>query len=615
MTGFRRKTKVVTIGGVPLGGDYPVRIQSMTNTSTLDTNATVEQIIALHRAGSHYVRMTVMSLREAENLAEIKKMLNALGIEIPLVADVHFNPSIAKTAARIVEKVRINPGNFGGILPAKEYSEQEFISSFEKARKEFVELLDICKKHKTALRIGVNHGSLSPRMISKFGDTPEGMVESAMEFLHICEEMNFHNVVVSLKSSNTRLMILANLLMAGEMDKAGMNYPLHLGVTEAGSEEDGRVKSAAGIGLLLVKGIGDTIRVSLTEDSVREIPVARKLVEYYACTKIAEKDRFSGVMESISDFRKRTSGKRANIGGSNPPVVMVSAHGEGLERLLHKKDQVPDYLFAQSWSDTFSLPSGVGVIQNYSGWLSENQNNEKVFPILTAQEYSHGLKKSPVLNFIQITAEDISKNFTHRIQADETAVLVSVAEPGNGYWAHLEVFEKLRELNCDVPVIISQYYREIDFEAILLKSAVDAGGLFMEGMGDGIWLHTEPPVDIEKINSVSFSVLQAARARISKTEFISCPSCGRTMFPIEEVTARVKSRMSHLKGLKIAVMGCIVNGPGEMADADYGYIGGPGGRVNLYKGKKLVKKDIPADKALDELVRLIKDNRDWTNPE
>lgn len=615
MTAFRRLTKVVDIGGIPLGGNNPVRIQSMTNTNTLDTGATVRQIIALHQAGVHYVRMTAMNIREAENLAEIKRTLHSKGIQIPLVADVHFNPEIAKIAARHVEKVRINPGNYGGMLPVKEYSEKEYITSFEKARKEFVDLLHVCRENNTALRIGVNHGSLSPRIVSKYGDTPAGMVESAMEFLRICEEERFTNVVVSLKSSNTRLMVQANLLMVKEMDEAGMNYPLHLGVTEAGNEEDGRIKSAVGIGMLLANGIGDTIRVSLTEDPVREIPVAKNLAEFFTCKEIAVTGQVIPIVEKTMEFSKRESSVREIIGGKNPPVVIVSVGLNEVEKLFDKSDQNPDFIFVRDEPVSAQITFDAGIIQNYAVWINGNTESKKVFPILSAEEYLLEGKKSHLLNFVNVTKRDLSDEFVKRIQADKTIVLVSNAKDGNSYHAHFALFEKLQELNPDVPLIIRQVCKDADFESFLLKSSVHAGGLFLSGMGDGIWLEPVPPVDAVKVKTVSFGILQAVRARITTTEFISCPSCGRTMFDIEKVSLKVKRKMAHLTGLKIAVMGCIVNGPGEMADADYGYIGGARGKVSLFKGKKLVKKDVPESTALDELVKLIKDYGDWKEPE
>lgn len=615
MTAFRRLTKAVDIGGIPLGGNYPVRIQSMTNTPTLDTKATVRQITALHHAGAHYVRMTVTNIREAENLAEIKKALNSQGIQIPLVADVHFNPEIAKIAARLVEKVRINPGNFGGMLPVKEYSEKEYNILFEKAGKEFIDLLQVCREHNTALRIGVNHGSLSPRIVSKYGDTPSGMVESAMEFLRICEEERFSNVVVSLKSSNTRLMVLANLLMVKEMDEAGMNYPLHLGVTEAGNEEDGRIRSAVGIGMLLANGIGDTIRVSLTEDPVNEIPVAKNLAELFTCREIAAAGQLRPVGKRAMEFSKRESSAGENNRGKNPPFVIVSTGFNEAEKLFDKKDQKPDFLFVGDEPVTNQLIFDAGIIQNYAAWINGNKESKRVYPVMSAEEYLLEGEKSHILNFVNVTIKDIAEEFVKRVQADKTMVLVSNAKEGNGYHTHFDLFEKLQELNLEVPVIIRQVLEVSDYETFLLKASVHAGSLFLSGMGDGIWLEASPNFIPERVRTVSFGILQAARARISTTEFISCPSCGRTMFDIEEVTLKVKRKMAHLTGLKIAVMGCIVNGPGEMADADYGYIGGARGKVNLFKGRKLCKKDVPEATALEELVKLIKDNGDWKDPE
>jgi (E)-4-hydroxy-3-methylbut-2-enyl-diphosphate synthase len=612
MTGFRRKTKVVTIGGIPLGGDYPVRVQSMTNTNTLDTEATVRQIIDLSNAGADYVRMTVRSTKEAENLSEIKKSLLSQGIKTPLVADVHFNPAIAEIAARLVEKVRINPGNYSESKTQKDFSAEQFALDYEMLRHKFRSLLKICKEYGTALRIGVNHGSLSQRMVSKFGDTSAGMVESAMEFLRICEEEDFYQVVISLKSSNTRMMVLANQMMVAEMDRQHMNYPLHLGVTEAGNDEDGRIKSAAGIGLLLAQGIGDTIRVSLTEDPVKEIPVAKKLVAYYSGMTIGEKEGSMGSNQpTVFEFRKRISRKVEGIGGDQVPVVIadLSAFEEKGHILFKNEDQTPEFVYVGD-----KIASGNHLILDYHKWLDEPANAQKYSPLLSYDEYLLIGVRSPRINFIEITETFITPEFIKSLREDQTIVLVLNSENESGYHGQKRAFEKLNQLNCDVPVIIKRIYDAVDTESFMIKAAADVGGLFIEGFGDGIWIATGKEIHAEIVNSVSFSVLQASRARISKTEFISCPSCGRTQFDLEEVTNRIKKRTSHLKGLKIAIMGCFVNGPGEMADADYGYVGGGIGKVNLYKGHQLVKKDIPEGKSIEELIELIKESGDWTEP-
>jgi (E)-4-hydroxy-3-methylbut-2-enyl-diphosphate synthase len=612
MTGFRRKTKVVTIGGIPLGGDYPVRIQSMTNTNTLDTEATVRQVIDLSKAGADYVRMTVRTTKEAENLSEIKKSLWSRGIKTPLVADVHFNPAIAEIAARIVEKVRINPGNYSESKQLKDFSSEQFALDYEMLRDKFRSLINICKAHGTALRIGVNHGSLSQRMVSKYGDTPAGMVESAMEFLRICEAEKFDQAVISLKSSNTRMMVLANQMMVAEMDRHHMNYPLHLGVTEAGNEEDGRIKSATGIGLLLAQGIGDTIRVSLTEDPVKEIPVAKKLVAYYSGMTFGEK---KGTNDSnqpkVFEFRKRISRKVEGIGGDQVPVVIadLSAFEETGHILFKNEDLTPEFVYVGD-----EINSRSNLIIDYAKWLEEPSNSQRSFPLLSYEKYLLKGGKSTRINFVEITESVISVDFVKSISSDQSIVLVLNSEKENGYHGQKRAFEKLNQLNCDVPVIIKRRYEEADTESFMIKAAADFGGLLIEGFGDGIWITSGKEIHAEIVNSVSFSVLQASRARISKTEFISCPSCGRTQFDLEEVTNRIKKRTSHLKGLKIAIMGCFVNGPGEMADADYGYVGRGKGKVNLYKGHQLVKKDIPEGKSIEELIELIKESGDWTEP-
>lgn len=603
-----------------MGGDHPVRIQTMTNTNTLDTKATVQQIIDIANAGADYVRMTVRSPKEAENLAEIKNSLRQQGFQIPLVADVHFNPKVAEIAAGIVEKVRINPGNFTDFTNSQKakYSENQYVKDLQKLRERFVSLINICREHGTALRIGVNHGSLSNRIVSKYGDTPAGMVESAMEFLRICAEEDFHQVVVSLKSSNTRLMVLANQLMVYEMDRKNLNYPLHLGVTEAGNEEDGRIKSAAGIGLLLAQGIGDTIRVSLTEDSVKEIPVAQKIVNYYSGNIVQENVNIPSFLKNKSfEFSKRKSKQVLCIGGKQVPVV-VSDQSACVENKLVQFQQAglsPEFIYTGARKFQTSVPENVFIIQDYDTWSSGNNDDNRSFPLFSHGEFELSKTKSPLLNFVSVSSSSLTTELVKKINSEPTMVLVLDAEKKTGYTGQRIAFEILAQFNCLAPVVIRRNYDDKDAELIMIKAAADIGGLFIEGYGDGIWLQAGGVMKTETVNDVSFSVLQASRARTSKTEFISCPSCGRTLFNLEEVTNQIKKKTGHLKGLKIAVMGCFVNGPGEMADADYGYIGSGKNRVNLYKGRQIIKKDIPEEKAIGELIELLKASGDWMDPE
>lgn len=521
-----------------MGGSFPIRIQSMTSTNTMDTKATVEQAIRMIMAGCEYVRITAPGIREAENLAVIKHQLRQLGFRTPLIADIHFNPKAAEVAARIVEKVRINPGNYADRKPKPGFSftEKEYSEEIERIRERLNPLLGVCRAYGTTLRIGVNHGSLSERIMGRYGDTPEGMVQSALEFIDLCRDSGFHNLVLSMKSSNLRVMVQATRLLASRMMDMGMDYPIHLGVTEAGEGEDGRIISAAGIGALLEDGIGDTIRVSLTEDPELEIPVARAILSRYnqPPVKKTEQQKVEGATFTCDPFsyRKRISKAAKAIGGNHPPVVLLSS------------------------------PSGPVQIDEHQ--TETSIENIKLLKI---------------------------------VGGDTRAIRLEIVN-----------MEKEQDLR---PVIIHKTYPADDFEYFQVNSAIDCGSLLIDGIGDGLWLEAGPDISRETIHRTSFAILQATRMRITRTIFIACPSCGRTQFNIQESLRKIKARTGHLAGLKIAVMGCIVNGPGEMADADYGYVGAGNGRISLYKGRGVIRKNIPETEAVEVLIALIKENGDW----
>ena len=594
----------VPVGHIFIGGHNPVRVQSMTSTPTLDTEATVEQIMGLARAGCEIVRMTVQNLREAENLTVIKTELNQRGLRTPLAADVHFNPQIAFLAAKSVEKVRINPGNFalshrrGQAGNNAGGGEKER----EKVREEFLKLLEICRGYGTALRIGVNHGSLSPAIMNRYGDTPRGMVESAMEYLRICRSENFNNVVVSLKSSNTRVMVMSNRLMLKKMLQEEMNYPLHLGVTEAGEGEDGRIKSAVGIGALLTLGIGDTIRVSLTEEPGAEIPVAKDLVEHFSARTASLPEGFTDTIRlETGKYKRRLTNKAGKTGADQVPVVVSSGAGE----------PAPDYYYASGEDDLSRLPEGSSIIIPAGLWKEKFSDSPMHHPLFTAAEYEASRHPSESLNFVSLELKDLSSALLSAAAEDETLVFVLDSSHAHPSAEQLTFIKKLENAGCKNPVIIRRHFSEAVAESFRLRSAADLGIFFIDGLADGIWLENRAGERGGTAASTAFSILQSSRMRISRTEFISCPSCGRTMFDIRETAAQLKKHLSHLKGLKIAVMGCIVNGPGEMADADYGYVGSGKNHITLYKGQHQVKRNIPQEKALEELIDLIKQSGDW----
>jgi len=579
----------IFVGDLTIGGDAPVRIQSMTNTNTLDTESTVQQCIKIIEAGSDLVRLTVRNIKEAENLRLIQKKLRGEGFSTPLIADVHFNPAIAELSATIVEKVRINPGNFAG-------------SDFESP---FLNLLQICKEHNTALRIGVNHGSLSERIMNRFGDTPEGMVESAMEYLLVCKKYGFNKVVVSLKSSNTRVMIHANRLLVKTMTQENMQYPIHLGVTEAGEGEDGRIRSISGIGTLLTEGIGDTIRVSLTEEPEREIPTARRIVSLAQSYSI----KFSDTPEwSPTEYSRRQTIPVHNIGNNYVPVVIASLSGSSDMVLGDTQIPVPEYYYFRDKNN--AERRDINYIIDYKDWMQYYAGSDCHFPLYNVKDFLECDSRSSVLNFVEFETGELNNLTISELKRFNHVVLVLLNKTNDRSLVSNELFNYLIQERFNVPVIIKSTYSESNYNDYLSVTTFNNAHFFLDGLADGFWLEN-PNFPVQINNSLTFDILQASRARTYKTEFIACPSCGRTLFNIQKTLSQVQQATSHLNHLKIAVMGCIVNGPGEMADADYGYVGSSAGKIALYKNKILVKKNIPEEKAIVELVNLIKENNDW----
>ncbi|MDP6908561.1 MAG: (E)-4-hydroxy-3-methylbut-2-enyl-diphosphate synthase, partial [Flavobacteriales bacterium] len=587
----------------------------------------VAQSIRMIEAGCELVRITAPSKKEAENLANIKKELLSKGYTTPLCADIHYTPNAAEIAARIVEKVRVNPGNYTDKKKFEtiEYTDESYQKELARIRERFIPLIEICKDHGTVIRIGTNHGSLSDRILSRFGDTPLGMVESAMEFLRICEELDFHDVILSMKASNTQVMVQAYRLLVSTMMEHGMDYPLHLGVTEAGEGEDGRIKSAVGIGTLLEDGLGDTIRVSLTEEPELEIPVAKALADRYSERKVTQKpikDYMNGYPIDPFQYKKRKTETVLNIGGDNVPRVIgdlsdktsitpANLYAFGYNYSIDNDkwnltDLACDYLYLGKGSLNFTFPETLGIIQDPEVWSAENEQH---YPLFDAVDYTGNTQKSDTLNFVQSDLIGLNEEFVQQLKGDSTAVLVLHTTNTHAMPELRRAIALLMKHNCKTPVIVRREYQleEDDFQ---LFAATDIGGLLIEGLSDGAWLENVEVSD-HLINSTSFGILQAARARISKTEYISCPSCGRTLFDLQETTAKIRERTDHLKGLKIGIMGCIVNGPGEMADAHYGYVGTGNGKITLYKGQKVVRKNIPSNEALEALEDLIKENGDW----
>lgn len=610
----RRSTHEVNVGCTPLGGENPIRIQSMTNTATKDTEGCVAQSKRIIEAGGEYVRLTTQGVAEAENLKNINMALRAEGIQTPLVADVHFNPRVADVAALYAEKVRINPGNYvdaARTFKHLEYTDEEYAQELQKIANRFIPFLNICKENHTAIRIGVNHGSLSDRIMSRYGDTPEGMVESCMEFLRICVQENFKDVVISIKASNTVVMVRTVRLLAHVMEQEGMDFPLHLGVTEAGDGEDGRIKSAVGIGALLCDGLGDTIRVSLSEAPEAEIPVAKALRDY-----ILQRQGHTYIPGYASDdFDYLHPSRREtvcvnNIGGNHVPVV-ISSHFGG-EYLIEEQFQ-PDYLYCGSQLPEHRVP-GVPYIIDATAWTGETgtypafssyqtkENEPSMLPFIS-------FCNAPV-KFLFVTYATLTEEAIACLKYHPEVVVVSQTNHQNRLGEHRALVHEMMRNGLKNPVVIFQHYNEAEKEDFQLKSAADMGALLMDGLVDGIYLHNNAKMDSTLVDATAFNILQAARTRTSKTEYISCPGCGRTLYDLEDTIKRIKAATSHLKGLKIGIMGCIVNGPGEMADADYGYVGAARGKVSLYKKKECIEMNIPAEEAVEKLLQLIKDNGD-----
>ncbi len=601
----RLSTRTVYVGNVPMGSEHPVRIQSMTNTNTADAYATVKQIKQIADQGTDLVRMTTRSIKEAENLQSIKTQLLKEDYRLPLVADVHFNPRIAEAAAKIVEKVRINPGNY-----SLKHSHK---GEFAEIEKNFTRLIELCKNNQTAIRIGVNHGSLSQRIMDEYGDTPKGMVESAMEFLRTCNKNDFHQVVISLKSSNTRVMVQANRLMANTMLKEGMVYPLHLGVTEAGEGEDGRIKSAVGIGSLLTDGIGDTIRVSLTEAPEKEIPVAKTLVNHF--TSLKKHSSIPTIKEipvNPFEYSKRETIPTKSIGGFNDPVVItdVSNYTESNSSptQIKWKGKEPDFIFLEN-TPKKTHNSNIPLILPYENWLKAEHLTIS-YPLFSSVEnFIKAKSKSEELNFIKIQADKLE--FIEQLSNLDNVVLILSTTNKNFVASQRRFLFELINNQVKTPVILNQSYHEDNIEKLQIKSSADFGPVFVDGLAEGMFIQNSGLIKEPDLTNLALGILQASRIRIFKTEIISCPGCGRTQFNLQEAVKNVRERLGHLKGLKIAVMGCVVNGPGEMADADYGYVGAGKGKVFLYKNKQLVKKNIPEEQAIDELIKLIKVHGEW----
>ena len=638
----RRLTREVRIGDVPLGGYHPIRVQSMTTVDTMDTDGSVQQAIRMIEAGCEYVRITAPSIKEAQNLAEIKKQLRRQGYTTPLVADIHFTPNAAELAARIVEKVRINPGNYADKKKFEtiEYTDASYRAETDRIYERFAPLVKICQEYGTAMRIGTNHGSLSDRIMSRYGDTPLGMVESALEFIRICEDLGYYDLVISMKASNTQVMVQAYRLLVHKLSEEGLQpYPLHLGVTEAGDGEDGRIKSAVGIGTLLEDGLGDTVRVSLTEEPEAEMPVGEQLVRRYVHR--VPHDPIPPIETVPLDpyrYHRRDTHAVANIGGSHVPRVIADVRSvtqwdyRDLKHVGHyylpepdkwtMNDQGCDYVYSGQHPIDFMLPNGLKEIRDYSVWRSSEDKINKL-PLLGWDEYQAAREKHPMVNFLRLTLSDGSDALRSALANDPTVVVVLDTDNKHAMPEQRRFFFWLLEHQLTVPVVILRKYATPEEESLAPYAATDVGGLLIDGLGDGVLLSTElAPAEnknealdqLSRHNGIAFGILQAARTRMSKTEYISCPSCGRTLFDLQETTAMIRQRTDHLKGVKIGIMGCIVNGPGEMADADYGYVGSGKGKITLYRGQEVVKRSVPSANAVDELIELIREDDRWNEP-
>ncbi|MCX8470793.1 MAG: (E)-4-hydroxy-3-methylbut-2-enyl-diphosphate synthase [Chitinophagaceae bacterium] len=649
----RIATREVKIGNLIIGNGHPIRVQTMTTTDTMDTAATVEQTIRCIEAGAELVRITAPSKKEAENLQIIKDELHKRGYTTPIVADIHFTPNAAEIAARIVEKVRVNPGNYVDKKKFEQidYTDQEYNEEIERIRDRFTPLVLICKEHGTAMRIGTNHGSLSDRIMSRYGDTAIGMVESALEFLRIARSYDYHQIILSMKSSNPQVMVQAyRLLIEKMLEEFGECYPLHLGVTEAGDGEDGRIKSAIGIGTLLEDGIGDTIRVSLTEDPEFEIPVCKDIVARYTNVP-STKNPILAQPKNFSPFQytRRKTFSVKNIGHQHVPVVIADmsavenitpTHLQSIGYTYNAEsdkwsiaDAAADYLFIGEAVLNFAVPGTLGIITYTSQMGKALYSTENYFPIFEAKDYVNAIAKHAQVNFVMIDANDAqAKNYLQQLQADATAVLCFSSMQSNAMQSVRALFFEALNLQIQNPVVLITDSHKNSTDEHLIHFATEIGALFLDGFGDGICLGISnkeaidntpasgriylPVKDVYQfMNNTAFGILQATRTRISKTEYISCPSCGRTLFDLQETTAKIRAVTNHLKGVKIAIMGCIVNGPGEMADADFGYVGSGVGKITLYKNKDVVKRNIDSEIAVDELIQLIKENDAWVEAE
>lgn len=633
LTAYQRyKSHEVRVGTLGIGGDNPIRLQSMTTTDTMDTEATVAQSIRMIEAGCELVRITAPSKKEAENLHNIKNELLKKGYKTPLVADIHFTPTAAEIAARIVEKVRVNPGNYADKKKFQEldYTEDSYQAELDRIEKRFTPLVKICKEEGTAMRIGTNHGSLSDRILSRYGDTPLGMVESALEFLRICMSLDYHQVIISMKASNPQVMVQAYRLLIHKMESEQMSYPLHLGVTEAGEGEDGRIKSAVGIGTLLEDGIGDTVRVSLTEEPEFEIPVAKTLVDRYS--KRLPHTEIKSIDENTInpfEYQKRLTTEVFNIGGKNVPIVIADLHkkkkinpaslftlGYHYSVPLDKwniADMACDYIFAGDNIIDFAIPGTLGIIYNYPTWTKNK--GERCYPLIDAKTYLNDLDLSADIIFIRTDLSEVNQEFISQLNGDSRAILIIETNNNHGMAEQRRLVIELMNSDCKTPVIIGRNYKDLSEEEFQLHASTDLGALLLDGIGDGTFIQADNCGSDEMKMQTAFGILQATRTRISKTEYISCPSCGRTLFDLQETTAKIRTKTSHLKGLKIGIMGCIVNGPGEMADADYGYVGTGIGKITLYKEKEVVQRNIASAAAVDALIDLIKEHGDWIEPE
>ena len=621
----RRLSRKIKVGDLTLGGDAPIRIQSMTTADTLDVSKTVDESVRMIQAGSELVRITAPSRKEAEALHSISEELKTMGHHVPLVADIHFTPNAAEIAADYVEKIRVNPGNYADKKKFEEieYTNESYAEELERIRTRFTPLVLKCKALGRAMRIGTNHGSLSDRIMSRYGDTPKGMVESAMEFLRICREHDYHDLVISMKASNPQVMVQAYRLLVAHMDAEGMDYPLHLGVTEAGDGEDGRIKSAIGIGSLLEDGLGDTVRVSLTEAPEAELPVARRLVDRYAARKAENSVDEGALTFDPYSYQRRTSEQVLNIGDRCVPIVVNDLSSSDVTEAklfgcgyrysvpLDKwnlDDFACDMIYVGEQPVSFELPGTLGVLQDARAW----QKRDRHYPLWTLMDWDSG--HPATVHFVRAQRDQLTPEAVQRLKNHSGRVVVVLEAQGAHAMADLRAScMVLDRSKCTVPVILRGSYDGLDSERFQLHASTDCGGPFVDGFGDGIWLEGKG-IPLQLRNSTAFGILQATRTRTSKTEYISCPSCGRTLFDLQDTTAKIRQVTSHLKGIKIGIMGCIVNGPGEMADADYGYVGTGPGKITLYKEKEVVERNVPEEQAVDALIELIRTHGDWVEP-